>query len=77
MKWGLGYGVWGRAPARGRGRGGEGWYISSAYQCSHLLVITSSTSYGLGISFKRPHDQTRKNYLLYERLASPVIMGAQ
>ena len=34
---GPGYGVWGRAPAGGRGEGGR-WYISSAYKCLHLLV---------------------------------------
>ena len=33
---GLRYGVWGRAPA-GVGEV-EWWYISSAYQCLHLLV---------------------------------------
>ena len=33
-KMGLGHGVWGRAPAEE-----GGWYICSAYQCLHLLVI--------------------------------------
>ena len=35
---GLRYGVWGRAPAKGGGAGWGRWYISSAYQCLHLLV---------------------------------------